>query len=193
MNLSCQLIGEENSRVGVLPCPAVPAVQNPHDDDLECDLLVNNIVAEEPGPLSSDSGRVAEVVEQCQRGPRRLRLQFTGSQATQQVGTRPFSSSHPQHQPHTLQWKPMVVNSSDHHEASPNVHSERGASEWDSGEEHVSEPGSVEAVAEEADEDIDVQFPRPAALRSAFLLVDDWNLTDKLKQRASVMKSVATV
>ena len=87
--------------------------------------------------------------------------------------------------------EPMMVNSSDHHEeACPNVHSERGASEWDSGEEHVLEPGSVEAETEEADEDIDVQFPRPAALRGAFLLVDDWNLTDKLKKRASVMKSV---
>ena len=31
-------------------------------------------------------------------------------------------------------------------------------------------------------------FPQ-AALRGAFLLVDDWNLTDKLKKRASVMKS----
>ena len=91
----------------------------------------------------------------------------------------------------------MVVDSSDHHEvsveASPNVESERGASEWDSGEEHVSEPGSGEAEAEEVDEDIDVQPPRPAVLRGAFLLVDEWNLTDKLKKRASVTKSVPTV
>ena len=44
------LIGEEIPEWGVLPCPGVPAVQNPHDvDALECDLLVNNIVAEEPG------------------------------------------------------------------------------------------------------------------------------------------------
>ena len=53
-----------------------------------------------------------------------------------------------------------------------------------SGEEHVSEPWSGE------DEEIDVQPPRPAVLRGAFLLVDEWNLTDKLKKRASVMKSV---
>ena len=54
----------------------------------------------------------------------------------------------------------------------------------------MSEPGSGEAEAEEPDEDIDVQRPRPAVLRGAFLLVHEWNLTDKLKKRASVMKSV---
>ena len=52
----------------------------------------------------------------------------------------------------------------------------------------MSEPWSGEAEAEEADEDIDVQLPRPAALWGAFLLVDDWNLTDKLKKRASLFE-----
>ena len=41
----------------------------------------------------------------------------------------------------------------------------------------------------EAEEDIDVQPPRPTVLRGAFLFVDEWNLTNKLKKRASVMKS----
>ena len=184
------LIGDEIPEWGVLPCPAVLAVQNVHNvDALERDLLVNNVVAEESGPLSSDSGHVAEAREQCQRGPRRLRLQFTGSQGTTVSASwdAPFQFESPA----TAAAQPMLVNSSDHHEeASPNVHSERGASEWDSGEEHVSEPRSEEAETEEADEDIDVQFLRPAAFRGAFLLVDDWNLTDKLKKRASVMKSV---
>ena len=56
-------------------------------------------------------------------------------------------------------------------EASPNVESERRATKWDSGEEHVSEPGSGEAEGEKVDEDIDVQPPRPAVFRGAFLLV----------------------
>ena len=153
---------------------------------------------QEPGPPTIDCGRVAEVVEQCRRGPRRLRLQFSGSQAT--AVSASWRDAPPQFEsPATsaahVAVESMVVDSAiDHHEvsveASPNVESERGASEWDSGEEHVSEPGSGEAEAEEVDEDIDVQPPRPAVLRGAFLFVNEWNLTDKLKKRASVMRSV---
>ena len=82
-------------------------------------------------------------------------MQFTGSQATTVSASRdaPLQFESPVTSAAHVAVEPMVVNSSDHHEASPNVHSERGASEWDSGEEHVSEPGSVEAEAEEADED----------------------------------------
>ena len=117
-----------------------PAVQNPRDVDvLECGFLVNDTVAEEPRLPSSDSVRAAE---QCQRGPRRLRLQFTGSQATTVSARRdaPSQFESPATSAAHVAVESTVVNFSDYHEASPNVHSERGASEW-SGEEHVSEPG----------------------------------------------------
>ena len=124
--------GEDNVEWGLLPCPAAPAVQKPIDvvEAFECDLLdlhgstshnveveacvtrrdtSSNVlaigVAEEPGPPTSDCGRVTEVVEQCRRGPRRLRLQFSGSQAATVSAswrTRSLSSSHSQRQPHTL-------------------------------------------------------------------------------------------
>ena len=65
------LIGDKIPEWGVLPCTAVLAVQNMHVDALERDLLVSNVVAEESCLLSS--GRfVAEMVEQCPRGPRRF-------------------------------------------------------------------------------------------------------------------------
>ena len=76
-------------------------------------------VAEEPGPPTIDCGRVAEVVEQCRRGPRRLPLQFSISQAT--TVSASWRDGPPQFEsPATSAAHVAVdsIDSSDHHEVS---------------------------------------------------------------------------
>ena len=160
------LIGEEIPEWGGVAMSGGPAVQNPNDvDAVECDLLVNNIVAEEPGLPSSDSGRVAEVVEQCQRGPRRLRLQFAGSQATTVSASRdaPLQFESPATSAaHVAVGTdggsiPVIIT----RPVPTSMVSEEQAS-GTAARNMCRSPRSVEAEAEEADEDIDVQFPRPS-------------------------------
>ena len=125
-----------------MPCPAVPAVQNPIDvvEALECDLLdlhrstshnveacvtrrdtSSNVlaigVAEEAGPPMSDCGRVAEVVKQC-RGPQEITVAVSGSQAT--TVSASWRDALPQFESPTksaarVAVESMVVDSSDHH------------------------------------------------------------------------------